>query len=111
MNPSVLTQAPHILSRVDLEREATEQRGDEWQQELGAGFRPCLFAIPEGVRLQYLPKGELQVGADDFMDCTSRAPINALAAKFTYADKNNIMPADLKKWGRTHGFANKDGEW
>lgn len=67
---------------IDLEREAQEQKGDEWQ--FGAASQPCIAAIPESEREKYLPIGQLQFGLEDFMSCATIGPINILEAKFTW---------------------------
>lgn len=86
---------------IDIAREQAEQDGTEYK--VGAMTPVCLAAIPVLDRMKYLPDGELQYGVEDFMDCATRAPINILAAKFTYHYQNGMLPEN-KRWLEDHGY-------
>lgn len=74
---------------LDWKKEPAEQSSEDWP--LGATGLTCLAEIPEEEREKYLPKGELQFGREDFMDCVSRAVNNILENKFNYLiDKKKI---------------------
>ena len=92
---------------LDLKREKAEQDGTEWQ--FGAASASCLALIPVGEREKYLPKGEVQQGQDDTMDCASRAPINELEAKFNFALTNKIFSASGESWLRQNGYVTENG--
>jgi hypothetical protein len=94
---------------LDLEKEKAELKGDEWV--FGALSPKCIFSVPEDEREDYLPVGELQNIGEEKSGCVTRAYNNKLEDKFTYADKKNIMPPELKKWGRDNRYATEDGVW
>lgn len=87
---------------IDLAREQAEQDGTEWK--FGAAARICLAAIPLIVREKYQPIGELQFGKEDYMDCATRAPINILAAKFTYRYRLQQFLAENRQWLEDNGY-------
>ena len=65
---------------IELEREHSQ--AEDWY--FGAASSPSLFEIPQNEREDYLPKGEVQKGVEDFMDCASRGPLNILETYFNY---------------------------
>lgn len=82
-----------------LERSA--QDGTEYQ--FGA-IQKDLAIIPVLERSKYLPEGVLQFSQlMDSQGCASRAPINALEAKFTYFLDHGMHP-DLKRWMEKNGY-------
>lgn len=91
-----------INNGLDIEREIREQDGTEYQ--FGATSQAGLAIIPEVERLSYLPLGEQQFGAEDFMDCASRGPINNLETQFTYLYQNNKFQPENKLWLETNGY-------
>lgn len=91
---------------LDLDRERAEQKGDEWR--FGALSQPGIANIPLNLRDMYLPKGELQYGKEDFRDCASRSPHNALEAQFNYLYLNGLLSASNKKWLRDSEYVNAD---
>lgn len=90
---------------LDIEREKLEQRGDEWI--FGAVPLTCLAKIPEKDIEKYLPKGELQFGVEDFMDCASRGPLNILETKLNYLLKTKQLPHET--WFRDNGYITENG--
>lgn len=88
------------------ELEIQSQDGSEWV--FGGFSQPCIASIPESEREKYLPKGEIQRGKDDFMDCASRGPINILEAKFTYLLQNKKLIPNNEKWLKDNGYVEGD---
>lgn len=89
---------------LDLEREKLEQDGTEWQ--FGATSPSCLFAVPESDREANLPIGELQNIGEEKSGCVSRAYVNILETKFTYAYNHNLISPENKKWFVDNGYVN-----
>jgi hypothetical protein len=87
---------------IDLERERAEQDGSEWK--FGATSPQCLAAIPLLDRMKYQPPGEYQFGVEDFMDCATRAPINILAAKFTFRHRRMQFLHENGLWLEQNGY-------
>ena len=87
---------------LDLEKEQAEQDGSEWQ--FGAVSQPGLANIPEDEREQYLPKGELQSGKEDFMDCVSRGYNNSLETQFNYLLRNGKLRDENLEWLYNKGY-------
>ena len=79
---------------IDLEREGQEQLGTEWQ--FGASSQACIAFIPMVEREKYLPIGEVQRGAEDFMDCVTRTYMDLLESKFTYLYTNNLLKPETR---------------
>lgn len=103
-----MQREPTHNTGLDLQREQAEQSNKDWQ--FGAVSQPCLVSIPEDQREYYLPPGELQNIGEEKMDCASRAPLNILEAKFTYAYNNNkFSPANMK-WLAQNGYIDFDEE-
>lgn len=71
---------------IDFRKEELEQSEEDWV--FGAWTLSCLAKIPLELREKYLPKGEVQRGREDMMDCATRGPINILEAKFTWLLEN-----------------------
>ena len=89
----------HGLS-LTLEKE--HQKPTDWI--FGATSVPCIAQIPQNRRLDYLPKGEVQRGAEDVMDCASRGPVNILEAKFTFLVKSKRLSEQNEKWLYDNGY-------
>jgi hypothetical protein len=87
---------------LDLDREIAELRGDEWV--FGAHSEACLFAVPQDKRELYLPYGELQNIGEEKSGCVSRAYINALEMKFTYAYEKNLVSKSNREWLEQNGY-------
>src|SRR3990172_1906755 len=86
--------------------ELESQTEQDWP--LGATGLTCLAQIPEEEREKYLPKGELQFGREDFMDCVSRAVNNVLETKFNYLLKNKKLSLSNEIWLREKGYVAGD---
>ena len=84
--------------KLELEYQ-TEQ---DWK--LGATGLTCLAEIPEEEREKYLPKGELQFGREDFMDCVSRAVNNILETKFNYLIDKRKLSLGNHAWLLEKGY-------
>lgn len=87
---------------LDIEKEKLEQDGSEWT--FGAVSQPGLANIPEDEREQYLPKGELQSGKEDFMDCVTRGYLNSLETQFNYLLRNDKLEPENVKWLESKGY-------
>lgn len=87
---------------LDLTREKAEQDGTEWI--FGDASKPCIAQIPVGERGKYLPKGEVQQGKEDTMDCATRAPINKLETKFNFLFAKQLISKENEKWLRDNGY-------
>ena len=98
---------PLINNGLDLNREREEQLGTEYK--FGATSVPGIARIPVEQREMYLPKGELQFGAEDFMDCASRSPINNLEAQFTWLIRNKLLSPANHKWLQDNGYITPEG--
>ena len=64
---------------LDLEKQKRDEKPTDYI--LGAETPRCVVPISKDEFLKYLPKGELQFGREDFMDCATRSPNNNLEAK------------------------------
>ena len=90
---------------IDLTKERFEQSELDWK--FGATSLQCLAQIPVGERMLYLPKGEVQKGREDFMDCATRGVLNILETKLNYLwDKNHLPNAG---WFLDNGYRTKNG--
>lgn len=88
---------------LDLEREIKEQSLEDW--EFGSSSQSCITNIDPEARHQYLPKGEIQRGKEDFMDCASRAPLNLLESKLNWLYKN-VLNEETKAWLKENEYLN-----
>ncbi len=103
---------PEIKNRgIDIERQKRARNPEkDWREEprFGAIPFPCRYAIPESLREQWLPVGEIQRGTtEDWSDCATRYGLNILEAKFTYAYQNGIMLPENRKWLEDNGYVNE----
>lgn len=87
---------------IDIKREEQEVQDTDWV--FGAGSAKCMADIPENVREQYLPIGELQAGREDFMDCASRSVLNILETKLNWLIANGLTKH--KDWLIKNGYQN-----
>lgn len=92
---------------LDLEKEKRDVKPTQWV--FGAASLPCIAIIPPDLRQSFLPRGEVQKGTEDFMDCASRGPLNILEAKLTYLYQTGQMNANNRWFLQKHGFI-KDGK-
>jgi len=86
----------------NLAKELAEQSVEDWK--LGATGLTCLAQIPEEEREKYLPRGELQFGREDFMDCVSRAVNNVLETKFNWLLANKKLSLANEMWLKEKGY-------
>jgi len=87
---------------IDLVKERLDQRGDEWQ--FGAASQPGIAVIPQAERENYLPIGENQFGAEDFMDCATRAPVQKIDMDLDYLYDNNLLTQENKNFFDENGY-------
>jgi hypothetical protein len=103
------TPTTNVKNRgIDIERQKRARNPEkDWREEpvFGAVPYPCKYAIPEAQREAWLPVGEIQRGTtEDWSDCATRSPLNALEAKFTYAYNKGLMVPENKKWLEDNGY-------
>lgn len=95
---------------LDWDRELGEQSAEDWifgaTEPLGL---TCITDIPEDQRDRYLPAGEVQKGAEDMMDCATRAPLNILEEKFNWLLYNDKLMPETVAFLKENGYVNKDG--
>lgn len=91
----------------NLKKERLEQSDQDWV--FGDVSQPCITDIIEADRLTYLPKGELQYGIEDFMDCATRAPLNILETKFNWLYKTGKLTKENENWLRSKGYITPEG--
>ncbi|MFA6314996.1 MAG: hypothetical protein WC648_01320 [Candidatus Paceibacterota bacterium] len=87
---------------LNIELERQQQSETDWR--FGGFSQPCIAVIPEELRFDYLPVGEVQRGIEDMMDCASRAPINISETKFNWLYRNNKISNENKKWLEDNGY-------
>ena len=87
---------------LNLEKELQEQSEKDW--EFGAASLKCLAEIPEEERENYLPKGEVQKGVEDMMDCATRGPLNILETKFNWLLRNKKLSFENEFWLKQNGY-------
>ena len=87
---------------LDWERELSEQSDKDWT--LGAKSRECFAHIPLNERDDFLPKGEVQRGKEDWMCCSTMAAINILATKFNCLIRNHMLPDEYVEWLYNNGY-------
>ena len=90
---------------LNLELEAQHQSQQDWIFGSGEPLI-CLTSISEADRDRYLPVGEVQKGAEDTMDCASRAAVNILETKFTWLYDHKMSESN-KKWLEENGYYRK----
>ena len=97
-----------VYTNFDIDRERAEQTPEDWQ--FGSESQPGRISIPLAEREQWLPKGEVQRGVEDFSSCASISPTNHLEALFTYGFQKKIIDEDNRKWLEDKGYLNADGK-
>ncbi len=83
-------------------RELEEQSDLDWI--FGAASPVCIAEIPNEEREKYLPEGEVQRGKEDFMDCTTRGPINLIETKFNFLLKKEKLNKENIKWLKDNNY-------
>lgn len=91
---------------LDLKREREVASKEDWI--FGGGSKKCLVSIIEKDRFEYLPRGEIQRGIEDTMDCASRAPLNVLETKLVYLHEKGLMKIEDRMWLISKGFIDPD---
>lgn len=94
---------------VNLELEKLHRSEEDWVFGIGEPLK-CITNIPEAVRVLYLPKGEVQRGLEDFMDCSTRSGINALETKFNWLIKNKKLNPISENWLVDKGYIDEGGQ-
>lgn len=94
---------------IDWKKELAEQSDEDW--EFGAAFVPDKAQIPEAERVNYLPKGEVQRGIEDMMDCATRGPNNKIEAKMNFLLRNGLLKPETVNWIRDFGYINNDNDF
>jgi hypothetical protein len=91
---------------VDIEREIKEQSEKDWRSDdiIFGGSLATLALMPIEKIQQYLPKGELQFGREDFMDCVTRAYLNVIEAGLNYLIRNDGLPDKTIEWLYNNGY-------
>lgn len=89
----------------DLEKERLDVEDTDWV--FGGASLVCLAPVPPKEREANLPKGEVQRGREDFMDCASRAPLNILEDKFNWLLRNGRLKHEA--WFREQGYITENG--
>lgn len=93
---------------LDLAKEQADQSAEDWV--FGSSSPMCLSAgMVSTDRNKYLPTGEIQKGAEDTMDCASRAPVNILETKFNYLFNNDKISPENKQWLIDNGYFTETG--
>ena len=89
---------------LNLEKEKLEESIEDWV--FGSTSPECIYSIPMKDRIDYLPKGELQKGLEDFQDCVTRAYLNILESKLTYAYRRGLISLKGRKFLNDNHFIN-----
>lgn len=92
---------------VNLEKEKAEQSEKDWL--FGSNSPICASRIPEEIIHLYLPKGEIQRGAEDTMDCGSRSPNNKIETLLQYLFDNGKLGV-LAEWLIDNGYVTDEGK-
>lgn len=88
---------------LNLEREKAEIHPDDW--EFGATSPACMAeGMPSTLRKNFLPKGEIQRGVEDMMDCASRGPNNIYETKFSWLWDQGKFSPENRKWLLDNGY-------
>ena len=90
------------------ELQKSQEKKEDWV--FGSTSLSCIAQIPVKERREYLPKGEVQRGTEDMMDCASRGPINIMEAKFSYLVQNKKISSDNIKWLENNGYINENNQ-
>lgn len=87
---------------IDWARELAEQSDKDYP--LGASWLSCMAEIPPEERRQYLPKGFVQVGTEDWMCCASAGPHALLKLKFNYLIEKKKLSFSNLAWLHEKGY-------
>lgn len=91
---------------INLEKEKLEL--SEKDRKFGGQQNPEPIAIiPENLIEQFLPKGEVQKGKEDTMDCVARAINNNVESQLNYLLKIKQLPDE--NWFRDKGYITENG--
>ena len=91
---------------LNWELEKLQESKEDWV--FGAVSPVCLAeGLSELQRDVFLPKGEVQRGAEDTMDCATRGPINILEIKFNYLVNNKVISKRGFKFLYDNGYINR----
>ena len=92
---------------LNLQLEFQHQSVEDWV----CGIGEAVHGLAEDIDnpLLYLPRGEIQRGREDTMDCATRGPVNILEPKFNYVVQNHILAPEDEKW-LIDNYANEEGE-
>lgn len=95
---------------LDIEKELSDRSDADWVFGAAGEQRLCATAdMPSGSRSKFMPRGEVQRGAEDTMDCATRAPINIVEAKLNWLFSMGRLPDSHVKWLMDNGFMSADG--
>lgn len=92
---------------INLDKELAEQ--SETDYLFGSTSPKCASNIPENELENYLPKGEVQRGLEDTMDCASRSPLNRLETCLNYLFRNKKLGKNAE-WLLENGYVNDSGD-
>lgn len=81
-----------------------QHRNPEKDHKFGVMSKPGLADISVEQRERYLPKGEVQQGKDDTVDCASRGPVNKYEAQLTFLYRTDGMSQEGKKFLDDNGY-------
>src|SRR3990167_8211274 len=87
---------------LDWEKELADQKPEDYLA--GADSLPNIASIPKNSREAYLPKGEIQRGAEDTKSCASFSPCNGYEAMFTWMYQAGILTAENRLWLENNGY-------
>lgn len=106
MNHKPLQQNNHGLN---WDLELSQRTEKDWV--FGATSPVCMAEkIPQEERELYLPKGEVQQGVEDTMDCATRGPINMYETKFNYLYRTGKLDEGSIKFLHNSGYITDKGE-
>lgn len=97
-----------IRTGLNLEMEALAQSPKDWKLKgktiSEIELDNTVIKLDPTKIYDYLPIGELQRGANDYMDCASRAPINDAETIFNYAYNNELIHPENMRWLEHTGY-------
>lgn len=92
---------------INIKKELSEQSEKDWI--FGATSATCAASIPDVEVEKYLPKGEVQRGIEDTMDCATRSPLNKLETSLNYLLQNKKL-GNNAVWLVDNGYVNDNGD-
>ena len=93
---------------INFKLEELEQSEKDWV--FGGWTLSSLAKIPLLERSKWLPRGEIQRGREDMMDCVPRAFNNDLAAQFTWLIEKKLLPFGHETWLRENGYIDENNK-